>query len=99
MKKDKELEKIDCVLCLKAGHLPLGEGDTRWFAITFPAVSYGRNLEFAQRAGDSSPTLGEGHLGIFNVHRLILADGTPGLTSMRGTAHTFMNHSACETPR
>ena len=36
--------------------------------------------------------------GMFNIHQLMPADGTPSLTSIRGTAHTLMNHSACETP-
>ena len=39
--------------------------------------SQGRNLELIQGAGDNSPTLRERHRGIFNVHRLMLADGTP----------------------
>ena len=28
---------------------------------------------------------------IFNVHQLMLADGTPGLMSIQITAHTMMN--------
>ena len=33
---------------------------------------------FVHSAGDSSPTLHEGHSGILNVQQLML-DGTPGL--------------------
>ena len=32
---------------------------------------------FGQGAGDSSPALHEGHRGIFNVHQVMSADGTP----------------------
>ena len=42
-----------------------------------PSAGYGRNLWFVQGAGDESPTLREGHRGIFNVHQRMLADGTP----------------------
>ena len=35
---------------------------------------------------------------IFNINQLIPADVTPSLTYVRETAHTFMNHPACETP-
>ena len=58
-----------------------------------PSAGYGRNLEFSHGAGDSSPTLREAHHGIFNVHQLMSADATPSLTSIRGTAHTLMNHT------
>ena len=34
-------------------------------------------LEFVDGAGASSPTLGEGNRGIFNIHQQMLADGTP----------------------
>ena len=39
--------------------------------------SYARNFELGHGAGDSSPTLREGHCGVFNVHQVIPADGTP----------------------
>jgi len=42
-----------------------------------PSSSWGRNLEFVNGAGNSSPTLREGHHAIFNVHQLMPADGTP----------------------
>ena len=35
--------------------------------------------------------------GIFNIHRLMPADGTPSLMSICVMAHTMMNHLACET--
>ena len=60
--------------------------------------SQGRNLGFGYGAGDSTPTLCEGHCGIFNGNELMPADGTPNLTSIQGTAHTLTNHPACETP-
>ena len=40
----------------------------------------------------------EGHHGIFNVHQRMLTDGTIRLMYMRETAHTLINHRACETP-
>lgn len=43
----------------------------------YPIVSYGGNFEFVQGAGNRSPPLREGHDGIFNIHQLIPADGTP----------------------
>uniref|UniRef100_UPI00358EBB82 mitochondrial ribonuclease P catalytic subunit isoform X2 n=1 Tax=Myxine glutinosa TaxID=7769 RepID=UPI00358EBB82 len=39
-------------------------------------------------AGDNCPTLREGPCGIFNVHQLITADGTPSLTSTRESRPT-----------
>ena len=50
-------------------------------------------------AGDRSPTLRKGLLGIYNIHQTMPADGTLSLTSIQGTAHTLMNHPACETSR
>ena len=41
-------------------------------------------------AGECSPTLHEGQCGIFNIHQLMSADGTPSLTSIQGTADTLM---------
>ena len=41
-------------------------------------------MEFGSGAGDSSQTLREGQRGIFNIHKLIPADLTPSLTSIRG---------------
>ena len=42
-----------------------------------PSAGESNNLEFVYGAGDISPTLREGHHGIFNVHQPLLADGTP----------------------
>ena len=55
-------------------------------------------IYFVHGAGDNSPTLREGHHWIFNIHKLLRDDGTPSLTSIRGTAHTMMYPPACETP-
>ena len=52
---------------------------------------------FVQDAVDSSPPLHKGHSGIFNNHQLMLSDKMPGLTFVRGMAHTLMPHHACET--
>ena len=60
-------------------------------------VDWRRNLEFVHVGDDSSLTLREEHRGIFNVHQRMPADGTPSLKSIQGTAHTLMNHPACET--
>ena len=51
---------------------------------------------FGHGAGDSSPTLREGHCGIFNIHQLMLADRTPSLPSIRATTHTSMADPACK---
>ena len=59
-----------------------GKSYAGWFTVAFPAVTEGRNLESVQSAGDDSQTLNEGHHGIFNVHKLMLADATPSLTSI-----------------
>ena len=59
--------------------------------------SLGSNL-FVHGARDSSPSIRERHHGIFNVNQLPLTDGTPSLTSIRGTVHTLMNHPDCEIP-
>ena len=64
-----------------------------------PRISLGKNLQFARSAGDRSPTLCEEHCVIFQVHQLMLADGTPSLTSIWGTAHTMKHDPACKTPR
>ena len=45
-----------------------------------PSSNYSRNFLFFHGAGDSSPTLHEGHREVFNVHQLMPADGTPSLT-------------------
>ena len=66
--------------------------------IAFSAVSQGKNLQFVQDAGDSSPSLREGHRGIFSVDELIAGGWDSRFTSIRGTAHTTMNHPTCETP-
>ena len=63
-----------------------------------PSSSLGRNLEFVHGAGDGSPNIHEGHHGIFDVHQLMLANGTPSLTPIQGMAHKLMNRPACETP-
>ena len=42
-----------------------------------PSAGWSKNFEFGHGADDSLPTLREIHHGIFNVHRLMLADGTP----------------------
>ena len=49
-------------------------------------------MELGQGSGNSSPTLCEGHRGIFNMHQLMLADRTPSFTSIQGTAHRLMKH-------
>ena len=49
-------------------------------------------MQFVQGGGDSLPALREEHDGIFIVQQPKQADQTPGLTSIRGTAHTFMKH-------
>lgn len=54
-----------------------------------PSVGAGIWNSF-QGACDSSPTFHEGHHGIFKAHQLMLEDGTPGLMSIPGTAHTQM---------
>ena len=46
---------------------------------------------------DNLPPLHE-RRGIFNIHQLILADGTLRLTSVRGTARTLMAFPACTFP-
>ena len=47
-----------------------------------------RLQEFVHRgAGNRSLPLHERHRGIFNTYQLMLADGTPSLMSIRGTAH------------
>ena len=48
-----------------------------WMGRHFDTGSQGMNLEFVCGAGDSSPTLHEGHRGIFHVHQLMLSDGAP----------------------
>ena len=53
-----------------------------------PLAGEGRNLSFIQGAGKYSSTLREGHRGIFDVHKLMLADRTPSLTVIRGGRHT-----------
>uniref|UniRef100_UPI00358E24CD histone deacetylase 4-like isoform X1 n=2 Tax=Myxine glutinosa TaxID=7769 RepID=UPI00358E24CD len=65
-----------------------------------PRVDGGQaeSLECGHGASDSSPILRKGHHCTFIVHQLMLADGTPSLTSIRGTSHTLMNHPAYETP-
>ena len=63
-----------------------------------PSAGLGQVFGFVQGAGDSSPTLREGHHVIFNVNQIMLADGTPGFTFIRGTARALMNLPACETP-
>ena len=42
-----------------------------------PSSSQSRNLEFFHGANDSSPSLREGHRGLFYIHQLMPADGTP----------------------
>ena len=37
-------------------------------------------------------------VGLFNIYQLMPVDGIPSLMSIRGTAHSLMNRSACETP-
>ena len=44
--------------------------------------------KFVQVAGDNSLTLWEKDSGIFNDHRLMLADGSYGLTSIQWMTHT-----------
>ena len=63
-----------------------------------PHGGWSSNLEFVDGAVDRSPALRERHRGIFNVHQLMLGDGIPSLTSIRGTARPSLNHPACETP-
>ena len=48
-----------------------------WMGRRSDKGSQGGNLEFVEGAGDSSLALCEGHRGIFNVHQLMPADGTP----------------------
>ena len=59
--------------------------------------SLGRNLKFVQGAGGGSPPLHKGHRGVFIVHQPMSADVTHSSKSVRGLAHTLMNHLACET--
>jgi len=68
-----------------------------WWGHHSGSGSQGKNLECVHGAGDHSPTH-EGHHGIFNVHRVMPADGTPSPTSIRGTAHTSMIHPPCQIP-
>ena len=56
-----------------------------------PSSSYHRNLEFGHDVGNTSPILHEGHHGIFSIHQLMLANGPPSLTSIRGITHTLIN--------
>ena len=46
------------------------------------------------RFGPDWLTFRNGRRGIFNIHQLMLADRTPGLPSIRGTAHFVMKHRA-----
>ena len=54
-----------------------GQGRAGWFAISLPAVVRTEICNFFSGAGDSLPTLLEGHRGIFNVQQLMSADGEP----------------------
>ena len=56
-----------------------------------------RILEIWQDAGDDSPTLHKGHSWIFNIHPVIVADGTPSLMPIQSTARTMMPRPVCET--
>ena len=54
----------------------LAEG-TDVLLVAMSSAGDSRNLEFFHGAGDSSPTLHEGHNGIVHVHKGMLADETP----------------------
>ena len=60
-------------------------------------LSQAAHLERQDVRQERSPTLHEGHRGMFNIHKLMREAGTSSLTSIRGKAHTLMNRSACET--
>ena len=50
--------------------------DARWRLMEEPVISC---LFFIER-----------HRGIFNDHHVMLADETPSITSIRGTAHSYL---------
>ena len=42
--------------------------------------------------------LHERYIRIFSIHKVMLADGIPGWTAIRGTVHFVMQHTACAVP-
>ena len=64
-----------------------------------PSAGSGTDLSFDQGGGNNSPTLHEGHPGIFEVHEQISASRQDSRwTSIGGTGQTLTNLPACETP-
>ena len=61
-----------CSTRLQGSIIGRGRG---YAADALPSAGSGRNFEFGHGAGDSLPTLRDGHHGIFDVHKLMLADG------------------------
>ena len=79
---------------VRRGKLFQSLSPTDWPGLTFDS-GYGRNLEIVHDPGDSSPPPREGLRGMFDVHQLIPAYGMSSLSSVRGTAHTLINHPTC----
>ena len=63
-----------------------------WFTIAFAAVVWAGVCNLFRVSVIAHQRFEDTDRGVFfNVHQLMVADGTPSLTSIRGTAHTLMN--------